>query len=222
MAKSPWSCVLWDVDGTIADASAGIVPRIAQVLAGFGKEPIPAEQVNRWIGPPLLESFEQLGGLTPEQALEAVATYRELAGKAGYATSVRIYDDVPDVIQAVADAGIPQSTASTKPENQVEAILAHYDLAPLFVSIHGAVSDVEVLDTKSNVLGRALRDLGEKGVDISKPVLIGDRHHDIDGAADFDVPVIFVRWGFGREDESAGAAHVVDTPEQLRQLLLPD
>ncbi|WP_110588081.1 HAD hydrolase-like protein [Microbacterium suaedae] len=221
MANSPWSCVLWDVDGTIADASAGILPRIERVLDELGHPPTPTDQVHLWIGPPMLESFQELAGLSLAQAKNAVERYRELASEHGYAHKVRIYDGVADVIRDVHAAGIPQTTASTKPENQVRAILEHYVLAPLFESIHGAVPDADVLDTKAHVLGRALADMRARGVDLSNPVLIGDRHHDVDGAAEHDVPVIFVRWGFGDAEEATGSVAVADDPAHLRTLLLP-
>ena len=35
MPVSPYTCILWDVDGTIADASAGILPRLQQVFASY-------------------------------------------------------------------------------------------------------------------------------------------------------------------------------------------
>ncbi|MTE24183.1 HAD hydrolase-like protein [Microbacterium sp. ZXX196] len=220
MANSPWSCVLWDVDGTIADASAGILPRVARVLDEMGRPPMADDQVNLWIGPPMLESFQALAGLDRADAERAVARYRALAGEDGYAESVRLYDGVAELVREVHAAGIPQSTASTKPENQVTAILAHYGLAPEFDAIHGAVPDADVLDTKAHVLGRALADLEAKGVDVSRPVLVGDRHHDIDGAAEFGVPVIFARWGFGAPSEEAGSVAAVDSPADLRPLLI--
>ncbi|WP_221584685.1 HAD hydrolase-like protein [Microbacterium sp. G2-8] len=222
MVNSPWTCVLWDVDGTIADASAGILPRIARVLDDIGRPPMPEDQVELWIGPPMLESFQKLAGLPLEEAKAAVARYRGLAAQEGYAASVRLYEGVPELIAQLHDAGVPQSTASTKPGNQVRAILDHYELSPLFASIHGAIPDADVLDTKSDVLGRALDDLRATGVDVSNPVLIGDRHHDIDGAAEHGVPVIYVRWGFGQPDEEDGAVAVADDPQQLRMLLLAD
>lgn len=220
MAESRWSCVLWDVDGTIADASAGILPRIARVLDEMGLPATPSDQVRRWIGPPMLDSFQEIAGLSPELATRAVARYRALAGEEGYANSVRLYDRVTDVIRDVHNAGIPQSTASTKPGNQVEAIFAHFGITDQFVSIHGAIPDADVLDTKAAVLGRALADLRERGVDTSRPVLIGDRHHDVDGAAEHGVPVIFARWGFGSPEEEAGSIAAADTPDDLRALLL--
>ena len=37
--RSPWTCILWDVDGTIVDASDGILRRLAITLDHFGKRP---------------------------------------------------------------------------------------------------------------------------------------------------------------------------------------
>lgn len=221
MPSSPWSCVLWDVDGTVADASRGILPRIAAVLEELGHPPMESDQVNRWIGPPMLESFQALAGLSLDDATVAVRRYRELAGRQGYASSVRLYDGVERVIRQVHDAGVPQSTASTKPGNQVRAIFEHFGLTPLFVSVHGALADPDAFDTKADVLGRALGDLRERGVDVSRPVLIGDRHHDVEGAAVHDVPVIFARWGFGSPEEESGSVAAADSPADLAELLLP-
>jgi len=222
MATSPWSCVLWDVDGTIADASPGILPRITEVLTSLGRTPPAPEDLRHWIGPPMLESFEVRGMLSPAEAVEAVRHYRELAARDGYAASVDLYPGVPELLHELHAAGIPQATASTKPENQVFAILTHYGLTECFAAISGACADANVLDTKADVLGRALDRLSAAGVDTSRPVLIGDRHHDVEGAAAFDIPVIFVRWGFGHPGEEEGARAVVETADELRELLLLD
>ncbi|MEL5991002.1 HAD hydrolase-like protein [Microbacterium phosphatis] len=222
MTSSPWSCILWDVDGTVADASAGILPRITEVLSTLRRTPPSPEELRHWIGPPLLESFQVRALLSEEEATEAVLAYRELASRDGYASSVALYEGVPELILAVHAAGIPQATASTKPQNQVEAILTHYALDHAFVAIVGADPEPDVLDTKSIVLARALERLKAAGVDTSRPVLIGDRHHDVDGGAELGVPVIYNRWGFGNPGEEQGAQAVVDDPAQLRDLLLSE
>lgn len=222
MAVSPYSCVLWDVDGTIADASAGILPRLIEVFASFGLPAPPARELSRWIGPPMFESFQELAGLSEQDAHRAVREYRELAARDGYAASVRIYPGVPEALRAVKAAGIPQATASSKPENQVLAILEHYGLMDDFVIVAGALPDAAGLhDGKEAVLRRALHRLADAGVDVSRPVLIGDRLHDIEGAAPLGIPVVFVTWGFGEPGESAGAVAEVATPEQLLRILLP-
>lgn len=221
MPSSPYSCVLWDVDGTIADASPGILPRLRRVFSAFGlPEPEPAE-LSLWIGPPMYESFQLRAGLDAERADEAVAHYRELAAAEGYASSVHIYPGIPALLREIRAAGIPQSTASTKPENQVRAILEHHELIDAFTAISGArAGAIGKHDGKAFVLGQALERLTAAGVDTSRPVLIGDRHHDIDGAAEFGIPVIFSEWGFGDPAEAEGAAHRVRDAAELRALLL--
>ncbi|MGF6822802.1 phosphoglycolate phosphatase [Microbacterium sp. ZKA21] len=223
MPHSPYSCVLWDVDGTIADATPGIFPRLLEVLASFQVAAPDPASLARWVGPPMYESFQQLAGLTPTQADDALTRYRELAARDGYAASVDIYPGVPEVIRAVAAAGIPQATASTKPENQVRAILEHNDLIGLFTAISGArAGTVGRSDSKSDVIGWAIERLQAAGVDTSKPVLIGDRHHDVEGAMDYGIPVIFAEWGFGDASEGDAAAFRAADAAALQALLLTD
>ena len=220
MVPSPYTCVLWDVDGTIADATPGIFPRLLEVLASFGVTPDPAAMAP-WVGPPMYESFQNLAGLSPEQAADALGRYRELAARDGYAASVHLYPGVAEVVRAVAAAAIPQATASTKPENQVTAILEHYELIDLFTAVAGARSGTAGRnDGKSDVIGWALERLQAAGADTSKPVLIGDRHHDVDGAAVHGIPVIFSEWGFGDPSEGDAAAFRAQNADELRALLL--
>ncbi|WP_426186448.1 HAD hydrolase-like protein [Microbacterium sp. TWP3-1-2b2] len=222
MPHSPFSCVLWDVDGTIADATPGIFPRLMEVLASFGQPAPDPASLPRWVGPPMYESFQSLAGLSATQAEDALFRYRTLAARDGYAASVDIYPGVPDVIRAVAAAGIPQATASTKPENQVTSILEHNDLLDLFTAISGARSGtVGRSDSKSDVVGWAMERLRAAGVDTSKPVLVGDRHHDVEGAAEHGIPVIFTEWGFGDPSEGDDAAYRAADAEELKTLLLP-
>ena len=218
--RSPFSCVLWDVDGTIVDASEGILRRLAVTLEHFGHPaPTHAELVH-WIGPPMFESFQTNVGMTPEQSTEAVAFYRVLGKADGYTTGARLYPGIADLIADLAAAGVPQATASSKPEIQVRALVDHFGLAPSFTAVTGATPDERTLATKADIIAESLRRLQAAGADTSRPVLIGDRHHDIDGAAAHDVPVVFVRWGFSWPHESEGASAVVDTVDELRALLL--
>ena len=222
MSASPFSCVLWDVDGTIADATPGIFPRLLEVLASFGLPAPDAATMPQWVGPPLYESFQQIAGLSPEQADDALARYRGLAARDGYAASVDIYPGVPEVIRAVATTGIPQATASTKPENQVRAILEHHGMIDLFTAISGARSGTEGRnDGKALVVGWALERLRAAGADTSRPVLVGDRHHDVNGAAEYGIPVIFAEWSFGDASEGDSAAHRAADAAALKRLLLP-
>lgn len=218
--RSPFSCVLWDVDGTLVDASEGILRRLTITLEHFGRTPPTRDELSRWIGPPMFESFQVNVGMTPEQSTEAVTFYRGLNKSEGYTVSARLYPGVAELVHDLHAAGVPQSTASSKPEVQVVALMDHFGLAPDLEAIVGASLDERSLSAKSDIVREALRRLEANGVDTSRPVLIGDRHHDVEGGADAGVPVIFVRWGFSWPYEADGAQAAVDDIDQLRALLL--
>jgi phosphoglycolate phosphatase len=97
-------------------------------------------------------------------------------------------------------------------------VLEHFSLTDAFDELTGA-SDDEVRSAKKDVVEEALRRLDEGGADLSRPVLIGDRSHDVEGAAHHGVPTIFVTWGYGAPAEGAGAVAIVDRPEELLPLL---
>lgn len=212
--------MLWDVDGTIVDASDGILRRLTITLSHFGRKTPTREELVHWIGPPMFQSFQVTAGMTPEEATEAVSFYRTLGKADGYTTGAKLFAGVGDLIHDIAAAGIPQATASSKPENQVVALMEHFDLSSSFSAMVGATPDERTLSSKSDIVAEALRRLDAVGVDTSRPVLIGDRHHDIEGGAARGVPVVFVRWGFSWPHESEGAQAAVDTVEELRDLLL--
>src|SRR6218665_2268273 len=205
MASSPYSCVLWDVDGTIIDASVGILRGLNVALTHFGPPAPTRDDLVHWIGPPMFESFQAQAGMTPEESAEAVTFYRTLGKADGYTTDVRTYPGVPEIIRDLHAAGIAQATASSKPEIQVDALVDHFALRPYFITTVGATPDESTLASKTDIVAEALRRLAERGADISRPVLIGDRHHDVEGGNANGVPVIFVDWGFSNAHEGDDA-----------------
>ncbi|WP_292830728.1 HAD hydrolase-like protein [Microbacterium sp.] len=220
--RSPWSCILWDVDGTMVDGSDGILRRLTRALEILGFPPPTRAELVHWIGPPVHESFQTNLGLTPDQATAATEMYRRIGHAEGYTSGAKLYPGIGKLITELGAAGIPQATASSKPEVQVAALVEHFELAPYLQAVVGATPDEKTLASKSAIVAEAVRRLDAVGVDTTRPVLIGDRHHDIEGGAAHGIPVIFVRWGFSWPHEGEGAAAQVDDVAQLRALLVAD
>jgi len=187
-SRSPWTCILWDVDGTIVDASDGILRRLTITLDHFGKRPPTRPELVHWIGPPMFDSFQENVGMTPAEASDAVSFYRVLGKADGYTTGARLFEGVAGLIAEVAASGIAQATASSKPEVQVDALMDHFELSQYFSAIVGATLDERTLSAKSDVIAESLRRLRAAGADTSRPVLVGDRHHDVEGGAENEVP----------------------------------
>jgi len=216
--STPYSCILFDLDGTIVDSAPGITATLAYMFEQLGK-PIPTpSELLKYVGPPLLDSFRDLAGFDAEESAAALAVYREKYLNVG-AYDATQYPGVGLVLKAVHESPVPMSLATSKPETPATLILEHFNLARYFDVITGA-SDDEVRSAKKDVVAEALVRLAAMGADISRPVLVGDREHDVHGAAANDVPTIFVEWGYGSIAEQAGSVAVVATPEELQTLLL--
>lgn len=213
----PYSAVLYDLDGTIADSAPGITSTLAWALEQLG-QPVPAPAaLLEWVGPPLPESFTKHLGYTGAELDEAMRVYRSKYLAGGALDSV-VFPGMEDLMRRVHEAGIPTSTATSKPETPATMMLDHFGLSRYLDVITGA-SDDEKRGAKADVVAEALARLAARGVDVSRPVLIGDRHHDVDGAAAHGVPTIFVTWGYGSVAEQAGAVAVVDSTDELAGLL---
>ena len=217
--RPEFSSILFDLDGTIVDSAPGITATLAYTFEQLGLPiPSPAELVA-YVGPPILDSFRDLAGFTPEQSQRALEIYRPEYLRHG-AFNATVYPGVEDVLKAIHASGMPLSLATSKPETPSKLILEHYDLMKYFDVITGA-SDDEVRSAKADVVEEALRRLVSIGADVSRTVMVGDRSHDGHGAAAPDGPTIFVRWGYGSPVEEVGSIAVVDSAEQLLPLLLP-
>ena len=209
--------ILFDLDGTLTDSGPGILNALGYTFDRLGLAP-PDEQVKRrFIGPPLLVSFQTLVGLDEPGARRAIGLYRE------YYRAKGIYENEPypgvrEMLSALKTAGKRLAVASTKPQAMVETVLTHFDLARHFDAYCGALADDE---SKADVIARATDALGALG---ESTIMVGDRHHDVTGAHERGLPCVGVTWGYAEEGEFArcGADFTADSPQALTRLLTAD
>lgn len=218
MMNPPYSCILFDLDGTITDSAPGITSSLAWMFKQLGL-PVPSPtELLRYVGPPMLDSMREIAGFGATQGQHALEVYRAHYLRTGLFTS-SVYEGIEPVLAAIHASGIPFSTATSKPETPTTIILDHYDLTKYFTVITGA-SDDEVRSSKADVVAEALTRLSALGADISNPIMVGDREHDVQGAAENAVPTIFVNWGYGAVSEQVGTIAVAHHPSDLIELLL--
>lgn len=213
----PYTAVLFDLDGTIADSAPGIVASLAVMFERMGRPVPPPAELLKWVGPPLLDGMRDFAGFDEAEARRGLELYREDYRANGVFDATE-YPGVGDVLRAISAAGIPLSLATSKPESLATSILTAFGLVDCFDELTGASED-EVRSAKADVVAEALRRLAADGADLTRPVMVGDRHHDVEGAAEHGVPSIFVTWGYGAPAEQAGAVAVVDSADELRVAL---
>lgn len=215
-----WTCVLFDLDGTITDSAPGIIGSLAEMFQTLGLAVPSEKELMKYVGPPLLDGFRELAGMTEEEALRAADIYREIAvDNASDLADNSVFPGMPETLEALHDAGVPTAVATSKPEWRARNILDHFGLAELFTQIVGASRD-EKLSAKADVVAEALRRLRSAGTDLRRAVMVGDRSFDVAGAAANDLPSILVGWGYGLPAEAVGTIARVETPAELTRLLL--
>lgn len=213
--------LLFDLDGTLTDPKVGITSCVQYALRKMGIEEPNLNKLEPFIGPPLIDSFEEFYGFDEEQALQAVAFYRERFQTIGLFEN-EVYSGIPEMLAKLKQAGKRLAIASSKPTVYVLRILQHFEMEQYFDIIVGSELD-GTRSRKKEVVEEALRQLlqGQKN-EYDRSVMIGDRKFDILGAKEFGLTGVGVSFGYAKkgELEAAGADYIVDTVEQLETLLL--
>lgn len=209
--------LLFDLDGTLTDPAKGITKSVAHALRKRGIEVDDLSALHPFIGPPLIDSFMKYYGLDEDDARRAVTDYREYFVPHGMFENA-VYDGIPALLAELQERGYRMVIATSKPEPFAVRILEHFDLARYFDRVCGASLD-EKRSTKSDVIAYTLSECGI--TDVRDALMIGDRHHDVDGAHDHGLRAIGVLWGYGdrAEHEAALAEYIVQSIDELRVLL---
>ena len=213
-SRVPSRTVLFDLDGTLTDPKVGITRSIQFALERLGAEVPSVDDLTWCIGPPLLENFEQL--LDAERAPAAVVHYRERFASVGLFENDP-YAGIHDVLSELQSQGLRLFVASSKPEIYVRQILEHFELIGFFEGVFGSELD-GTRTNKSELLRFAI---SEAGIDPAHATMVGDRKHDMIGAADNSIATIGVLYGYGSLEEltDAGANRLAKGTEELVPLL---
>jgi phosphoglycolate phosphatase len=112
---------------------------------------------------------------------------------------------------------MPLAVATSKPLALTGPLLDALGLLGHFTVVEGP-SLQAAAEPKAETVRRALRGLPAD----ARPVMVGDRRFDVEGAHAHGLPCIGVLWGIGSDAElrAAGADAIVATPEELLDAVL--
>lgn len=209
--------ILFDLDGTLIDSSEGITKSTQYALAHYGIIENDLSKFYKFIGPPLVASFKKYYDFSEEQAVEAVAVYRERYNKIGL-FECSLYPGVRECIEKLKAQGYLIGMASSKPEVSCRRILEHFGILELFDDVVGATFDGRI-DTKEEVLNEVMCRWSDVPKD--EMCLIGDTMFDVEGANQVGIRTVAVTFGFGNVQEmvEAGAVAVCDDMEKLPDIV---
>lgn len=208
------SHVIFDLDGTLADSSSGILWSFHATLEKIG---IVADEelLRELIGPPLGESFRILG-VEDENVDAAVSLYREFYADRGVFEAT-LYDGVVPTLEALSAQGVRLGVATAKRVDFARQMLGALGVGHLFDEISGASVDLRVT-SKYDIMRKVMDSWDfDHGLDVW---MVGDRHYDMVAARAHDVRAVGALWGFGSAQElrDAGAHWLVARPPGLIEL----
>lgn len=215
-----YDTILFDLDGTLTDPALGITNSIAYALRKMNVGVPERKRLTRFIGPPLMETFQSDFGFSAEEAALALQHYRAYFVEKGMFEN-NLYDGIGGLLTELKKSGKTLAVATSKPEPFAVKILEHFGIADCFAYIAGSTLD-ETRTKKAEVIRYALEALG---VPAGLPVvMVGDRKHDIIGAREVGIASIGVLYGYGTRDElsEAGAPFLAADIEELGKLLMPE
>lgn len=213
--------ILFDLDGTIANSSEGITKCAQYGLAALGIDVPDLTQLYVVIGPPLRATYMKYWGLTEEQAELGVEKYRERYHNIGIYEQY-IFPGMEDLLKELSQTDKKVGLCTGKPEVYARRIADHFHLADYLQDISGSTLDGK-MDNKSTVVAKSLKNFNiTSDEEKACTYLVGDRKEDILAAHANGIKAIGVRFGFAVEGEleEAGADIIVDTVEDLHNLLL--
>lgn len=211
-----YDAVLFDLDGTLTDSADGIMGCVCFALEQMGL-PQPEEAVLRkFMGPPLVASFQRYLHMTEAQAIEATEHYRIRYQDIGWREN-RVYHGIRRLLRCLKQQGVYLAVATGKPQQESLKILEHFRLLPFFDAVAGP-DHKDYHANKRDLILRALQ--GFKG----RTVMVGDRDSDIIASHELQIDSIAVLYGYGstEEMEACRPGRIASTTAELYGMLCPE
>jgi len=206
--------ILFDLDGTLIDTIELILSSARHAFEEWPVRPTDDEWV-RGIGTPLVQQLRAYAANDDQLAL-LLARYRRYQNE-HHDRLTRCYDDVPDVISALADRGHQMAVVTSKASPIAHQSLAFVGLDHFFPVVVG-YDDTARHKPDPEPVRVALSRLG---VSPDDAVFVGDSPHDILAGNGADVMTIAALWGpFDRETlADARPDHFIECMAELPGVL---
>ena len=215
-----FSCLLFDLDGTLVDSSADLVMSINLTLEEMGLSALPKDQVMSFVGEGIHLLLERaltagLGRLPdPTEAQRGLISYRQHYSRHLLDGTIP-YPGVEAILEHFAD--LPKAVVTNKPVDFSVKLLDGLNLSRWFRAIIGGDSLPDRKPSAAPLLEAARR------CDIipSRCLMVGDTRIDIDAGHAAGITTCGFTGGFrGRAElESAKADLLIDSFAELRQIV---
>lgn len=216
MNSKKYKIILFDLDGTLNDSKIGITKSVQYALKYFGIDEKNLDSLEKFVGPPLKESFMTYYNFDESTTKLAIEKYREYYTATGIYENT-VYPGIKELLEKLQLEGKKLIVATSKPTVFAEKVLKNDGTFKYFEEVIGSNLDGS-RSVKSEIISHIISD------DINKNdvVMIGDRKYDIIGAQEVGIDSIGVLYGYGSREEleKAKPSYIVDSVLSLEKMLL--
>ena len=209
--------VLFDLDGTLSASAPGIRRCIELTMEKMERHTPDLSDYSRYIGPPLITTFQKLCGLSLEEAKAALSIYLDYYDTEGEPRN-SLFEGTRHMLERLRASNTKVAVCTSKNEVSARNVCNFLGITDLLDALCGSDHSTGRRE-KEDIIPYAMETLGAKASD--KVVMIGDTHFDAKGAAYNKVDFIGVSYGYGTKEamQQAGAREFAYSPLHLERLL---
>lgn len=218
---SPPGAVLFDLDGTLADTAPEFETIVNRMCEERGMAAVGDSFRTTVSGGARAMVIDTFGTALPEAEFQALREEFLALYAATLGSDTRLFPGMEPLLLRLGEAGIPWGVVTNKPARFTHPLLESLGVAARCAS---TVCPDDVQATKPDPEGLLLA-CREIGCDPSSAVYVGDHGRDIEAGRNAGMYTVAVRYGYipdGEHPEDWQADQVVDTPEEIADLLLGD
>lgn len=209
-----YQLVIFDMDGTLADTSPGILNSHRHANAVMGR-PVPDDAALAGvIGGPLLQTYIDRFGFSEADARKAVDIYRRYYSEHGIHEAC-LYPGMAYTLAALKRQGIAIGLATLKAERFAKVMLEEMGVLDCFAVVYGM--DEQDTRTKSQLIELCMDSVGASK---ARSLMVGDSIHDLNGAKSAGVDFLGVTYGFGFCPGENRGISMVDTTQEILSFVL--
>ncbi|MDR1193744.1 MAG: HAD hydrolase-like protein, partial [Peptococcaceae bacterium] len=206
--------IMFDLDGTIADSSEGIIASVKYALGKLGYTTVSDAAICGSIGLSLMDMLKKVvPGLEQYEYEQLAGAYREYYADRGV-SQCRLYIGIDSLLEALSGE-FDLYVVTSKPTEFANVVLRQFGIGGYFQAVLGV--ELGFTPQRKSILISEL--ISYRGLDRAKTLMIGDRAEDIIAAKENGINTVAVSYGFGNREELASALITVDTVEELKSVL---
>lgn len=210
--------VIFDLDGTTLNTLDDIIDSFNVTVEEAGYAPRSRDAIRMGVGRGFRILVDRvLPEVSDEKERDRLALrYREQYAQR-YANKTRPYEGVAELLEKLQADGITMAVDSNKSDFFVKSLIEKNFPGIKFSDVMGSLPEYPLKPDP----GRALKMIKNMGLSKEEVLYVGDSDTDMKTAINAGVLPVGCLWGFRdrRTLEENGAAHLVETPEDIYELI---